>query len=74
MSDRPRGILTVLLPSIDSLEHDFAVPNRILVPDSVAFLILMSVFKGEDVRLQSLLPARGSVGCARPGAAARGDG
>jgi hypothetical protein len=37
-------------------------------------VILMSVFKGEDMRLQALLPARGFAGCARLGAAARGDG
>jgi hypothetical protein len=45
-----------------------------LIPESGRVVILMSVFKAEGVRLQSLFPAPSQADCARPGAAARGDG
>ena len=54
--------------------HRAATSQKPLDSLGWANLILMSVFKAEDVWHQSLSPARGFAGCARPGAAARGDG
>ena len=80
-SDNSRGypivqalVRGMVVPARARLERFPSSRNRILIPDSGACLILMSVFEAKDVRFRSLLPARGPTGCARQGAAARGDG